>query len=75
MNIHFWLTVQFHFILNVAVGGTNGFIPDGGVNRGGAPNHQKPWNNSDSYMTAMDKFYSSRENWQWTWDDEGEHAS
>jgi len=63
----------FHFILNVAVGGTNGFIPDGAVNRGGDPNLQKPWNNGDGYVNSMQKFYNSRNNWLWTWDAEGEN--
>jgi len=63
----------FHFILNVAVGGTNGFIPDGAVNRGGDPNLQKPWNNGDGYINSMQKFYNARGNWQWTWDVEGEN--
>ena len=31
---------QFYFIINLAVGGTNGFFPDAAVNEGGAP---KPW--------------------------------
>jgi len=64
----------FHFVLNVAVGGTNGFIPDGAVNRGGDPNLQKPWSNGDAYTTAMSKFFNSRQNWKWTWDDEGSNA-
>jgi len=63
----------FHFIVNVAVGGTNGFIPDGAVNRGGAGNLQKPWNNGDGYHSAMRKFYDNRDNWKWTWDQEGDN--
>jgi len=61
----------FHFLLNVAVGGTNGFIPDGCSNRGGNANYVKPWNNGDWYNLAMQKFYNARGNWQWTWDQEG----
>jgi hypothetical protein len=65
----------FHFILNVAVGGTNGFIPDGAINRDGDPNYQKPWSNGDSYIDAMLKFYNSRSQWKWTWDVEGDNAA
>jgi hypothetical protein len=60
----------FHFILNVAVGGTNGFIPDGAVNRGGEGRQQKPWNNGDGYINSMKKFYDARGNWKPTWDNE-----
>jgi hypothetical protein len=63
----------FHFILNVAVGGTGGFIPDGAVNRGGDPGLQKPWNNGDGYVGSMQRFYNARGAWQWTWDMEGEN--
>jgi len=63
----------FHFILNVAVGGTNGFIPDGCTNRGGVPEFQKPWNNGGGYENSMRQFYNSRGNWQWTWDSEGDN--
>nr|AAY85742.1 CCF-like protein [Aporrectodea icterica] len=59
----------FHFILNVAVGGLNGFIPDGATNGG----EQKPWSNGDSYVSAMQKFYDARGNWKGTWDDEGDN--
>ena len=63
----------FHFLLNVAVGGTNGFIPDGCVNWGGDPFLVKPWSNGDSYITAIQKFYNSRDSWKWTWDQEGDN--
>jgi beta-glucanase (GH16 family) len=63
----------FHFILNVAVGGTNGFIPDGAVNWDGAGHVQKPWNNGDGYINSMKKFYDARYNWLWTWNNEGEN--
>jgi hypothetical protein len=36
-----FLISQFYFILNVAVGGVNGFFPDGAQNPGG-----KPWSNT-----------------------------
>ena len=65
---------QFHFILNIAVGGTNGFIPDDGINRGGA--YPKPWSNADWYVDAMQKFYDARNDWLWTWaQTEGENAA
>ena len=63
---HIHLHFQFHFILNVAVGGTNGFIPDDCIN-GGAP---KPWSNSDGWSEAMKKFYDDRTNWLTTWNGE-----
>ena len=68
----FW---QFHFVLNVAVGGLNGFIPDGGINHGGNPSFQKPWNNYDDYISAMNKFYNRVSDWKWTWDQEGENSA
>jgi hypothetical protein len=61
----------FHFILNVAVGGTGGFIPDGCTNRGGAAGQQKPWNNGDGYVNCMRNFYNGRGAWLPTWDSEG----
>jgi len=63
----------FHFILNVAVGGTGGFIPDNVVNRGGDSRYVKPWRNSDGYVNAMRNFYNARTNWLWTWDQEGDN--
>jgi len=63
----------FHFIFNVAVGGTNGYISDSAVNRGGDPNYKKPWSNSDGYNSAMQKFFNARDNWLWTWDSEGDN--
>ena len=35
--------LQYYFIINLAVGGTNGFFPDQAVNEGGAP---KPWSSN-----------------------------
>jgi len=60
--------VQFYLILNVAVGGTNGFIPDGLTNVGGAP---KPWSNSDS--NGPEKFWNAKDQWYPTW--QGENAA
>jgi hypothetical protein len=67
--------VQFHFVLNVAAGGSNGFIPDGCINRDGDPAAQKPWSNSDSYVDAMSKFYNTRGVWKPTWDSEGDNLA
>ncbi|KAK9430856.1 concanavalin A-like lectin/glucanase domain-containing protein [Lipomyces doorenjongii] len=53
---------EFYLILNVAVGGTNGWFPD---NQG-----NKPWNNDDR-QTAMCSFWNAREKWQQTWGNEG----
>ncbi|KAK9387370.1 concanavalin A-like lectin/glucanase domain-containing protein [Lipomyces mesembrius] len=49
---------EFYLILNVAVGGTNGWFPD---NQG-----NKPWNNDDR-QTAMSSFWNARDKWQQTW--------
>jgi len=48
---------SFYLILDLAVGGTNGFFPD---NIGG-----KPW--LDSSPTAMSDFWAARERWYPTW--------
>jgi beta-glucanase (GH16 family) len=63
----------FHFILNVAVGGTGGYIPDNCTNKGGASNMQKPWRNTESQNGAMRNFYNARSYWQPTWEVEGEN--
>ncbi|KAF2088051.1 glycoside hydrolase family 16 protein [Saccharata proteae CBS 121410] len=47
----------FYLILNVAVGGTNGFFPDGKGN--------KPW--VDASLNAPKEFFDSREQWMDTW--------
>ncbi|KAK9477003.1 concanavalin A-like lectin/glucanase domain-containing protein [Lipomyces japonicus] len=51
----------FYLILNVAVGGTNGFFAD---NVG-----DKPWNNGDR-QTAMMNFWNARDTWSKTWGDD-----
>lgn len=56
MNVLF---VQFLFILNVAVGGTNGFFPEDG-NAGG-----KPWRNDAPYPER--DFWNGRDQWQAGW--------
>ena len=57
----FWLILQFHFIVNVAVGGTNGFFPDSAVNLGG----DKPWKNDASH--PAEDFWAGQDVWYPTW--------
>jgi beta-glucanase (GH16 family) len=47
----------FYLILNVAVGGTNGFFPDAVAN--------KPW--GDDSITAPREFWSAQDQWYPTW--------
>jgi len=63
----------FHILLNVAVGGTGGYIPDNCTNRGGTPAYQKPWTNGQGYVSSMQAFYNRRADWQWTWNQEGDN--
>jgi len=51
----------FYFLLNVAVGGTNGYFPDNWIN---IPN-PKPWSNPTG--TAFRDFWNARGNWHPTW--------
>lgn len=53
----------FYIILNVAVGGTNGYFPDGLGN--------KPWSNRSPH--AVNEFYRAKDRWYPTW--KGEDAS
>ncbi|KAG8812219.1 hypothetical protein FRC17_002135 [Serendipita sp. 399] len=50
---------SFYLILNVAVGGTNGWFPDGAGD--------KPW--LDGSKTAMIDFWNKRDDWLPTWGD------
>lgn len=62
---------EFHFILNLAVGGVNGYFPDNGDNPGG-----KPWKNS-SPQAATD-FWKGHDTWLPTWNldkNDGKDAS
>lgn len=54
---------QFYVIFNLAVGGTNGYFPDG---MGG-----KPW--SDESQNAANEFWSGQGQWMPTWN--GENAA
>ncbi|KAI8990013.1 concanavalin A-like lectin/glucanase domain-containing protein [Pilobolus umbonatus] len=47
---------EFYLILNLAVGGSNGYWPD---------SPQKPWRNSDPH--AANAFYDSKDSWLPTW--------
>jgi len=49
---------EFYLILNVAVGGTNGYFPDGQCG--------KPWNNGSS--RAANEFYANKAAWYDSWD-------
>ena len=48
---------DFYIIINLAVGGTNGYFPDGVGN--------KPWSNSDQH--AVNAFYGAKDQWYPTW--------
>ncbi|XP_013408261.1 beta-1,3-glucan-binding protein [Lingula anatina] len=52
---------EFHLIMNVAVGGTNGFFSDGWTN-GVSP---KPWRNTSP--TATRDFWQAKDAWYPTW--------
>lgn len=55
---------SFYLILNVAVGGTNGFFEDGVAN--------KPW--VDASINAPKEFFDARELWRHTWPDSTERG-
>mgnify|MGYP000874438770 CR=1 FL=1 len=54
---------EFYLILNLAVGGTSGYFPDG---QGG-----KPW--TDTSPKSVNEFWNARGTWQQTW--QGEQAA
>ncbi|CAG0884834.1 unnamed protein product [Cyprideis torosa] len=58
---------EFYIILNVAVGGTNSFFPDGAIN-GENNSRPKPWSNSAS--NAMGDFLNAQNEWYPTWNGE-----
>ncbi|ELT92417.1 hypothetical protein CAPTEDRAFT_92778 [Capitella teleta] len=64
---------DFHFLLNVAVGGVGGYIPDDVINRGDNELYGKPWNNTQTQVEAMWDLWDARDRWLWTW--EGEDAA
>ena len=55
---------EFYLIINVAVGGVNGYFPDNAVNGG----HDKPWENSSGHAAA--DFWSKKDDWYPTWSDD-----
>lgn len=61
---------EFYLILNLAVGGTNGFFPDDAVNEGGAP---RPWAPGSS--NAAGEFWAGRDGWYPTWQAAGDNAA
>ncbi|XP_046645457.1 beta-1,3-glucan-binding protein-like [Daphnia pulicaria] len=61
---------EFYLIINLAVGGTNGFFPDDAVNEGGAP---KPWTSTSG--NALGDFWNGRAGWYPTWQAAGEEAA
>ena len=56
---------EFYLILNVAVGGTNAYFPDG---VGG-----KPWTNADQH--AVNAFWNAKQQWYSTWQAAGDAAA
>jgi len=55
---------SFYLIMNVAVGGTNGWFPDG---------KEKPW--LDGSATAMSDFWKVKDTWYPTWPQNAEDRS
>ncbi|XP_062507119.1 beta-1,3-glucan-binding protein-like [Corticium candelabrum] len=51
---------KFYFVINLAVGGTNGYFPD---NQGG-----KPWSNTSPH--SVNEFWNDRSSWYSTWNGE-----
>lgn len=56
-EIIFDSSFQFYFLINIAVGGTSGFFPDG--------KHDKPWNATSP--SAMKDFWEHRSQWLPSW--------
>lgn len=58
---------EFYLVINLAVGGTAGFFPDGSVSTpgNGLPSYTKPW--SDTSTTAYADFWNSHNLWYPTW--------
>jgi hypothetical protein len=57
--------IAFYLIINLAVGGTNGWFPDNAGN--------KPW--LDNSNTAMRDFATAQDQWYPTWGSDGESGS
>ena len=56
----FILCIQFYLMLNVAVGGTSGFLPDDWKY-----NSRKPWN--DGSTKELEEFWAAKHEWQPSW--------
>ena len=50
-------SIQFHFVMNVAVGAANGPFHDSATNRGGVESYKKPWRDGLTQIEAMNDFY------------------
>lgn len=57
------ISFQFHFLINLAAGGNNGYFPDGVTNQNG----NKPWANHSP--RAMKDFWLNRNQWLRSWRD------
>ncbi|KAF9974719.1 hypothetical protein BGZ73_001838 [Actinomortierella ambigua] len=55
---------EFYLLMNVAVGGTAGYFPDGVGN--------KPW--SDTSAHAVNEFYAAKDHWYPTWGDQNDNS-
>ncbi|XP_049958309.1 beta-1,3-glucan-binding protein-like [Schistocerca serialis cubense] len=60
---------EYYIIINLAIGGTNGYFPDYALNAGG----NKPWINTSP--TALTDFWNGRDRWLPTWNLEEGGAS
>ncbi|XP_058453580.1 beta-1,3-glucan-binding protein-like [Malaya genurostris] len=54
---------EFFIIMNLAIGGTNGYFPDDNVINS-AP---KPWSNQSPVRVAMTNFWKQKDNWISSW--------
>ncbi|XP_052891048.1 beta-1,3-glucan-binding protein-like isoform X2 [Anopheles moucheti] len=66
--------LEFYIIMNLAVGGTNGYFPDVPPATNG--NSGKPWSNTSP--TAARDFWNARSSWLPTWrmtDNRGKQSS
>ncbi|XP_055322082.1 beta-1,3-glucan-binding protein-like [Sitodiplosis mosellana] len=59
---------EFYLVMNVAVGGTNGYFPDNNNTI-----YKKPWNNTSS--SAMKDFWTHRDSWISNWHLENDDSS
>jgi hypothetical protein len=49
-------SLQFYFVINLAVGGVNGYFPDNAENPGG-----KPWSNNSTRVREKSQHYINTE--------------